>query len=87
MKIVLYISFIICFTCAIAQKPVVQLKVSNIQPMVGELITIQMTSNLGSVFEVKFPTAFTSREEVNGMRQEYINGRSNTVYYQTLSGY
>tara|TARA_B110000046_G_scaffold48754_1_gene54139 strand:+ start:26668 stop:28344 length:1677 start_codon:yes stop_codon:yes gene_type:complete len=87
MKIVLYISFIICFTCAIAQKPVVQLKVSNIQPMVGELITIQMTSNLGSVFEVKFPTAFTSREEVNGMRQEYINGRSNTVYYQTLSGF
>ncbi len=44
---------------------------------------IQMTSNLGSVFEVKFPTAFTSREEVNGMRQEYINGRSNAARYKS----
>ena len=87
MKITLYISFVICFTCALAQNPVVQLKVLNLQPKVGELITIEMTSNMGSDFNIKLPAAFKNRGKANGINQENINGNSNTVYYQVLSGY
>jgi len=47
-----------------------------------------MSSNVGSNFDMNFPDEFQSGMNVmSGMRQEYINGRSNTVYYQSLSGF
>ena len=88
MKVLLYISFFFWISWSLSQSPSVLLEVSNLQPKVGEYITVQMSSNVGSNFEMNFPDEFQSGMNVmSGMRQKYVNGRSSTVYYQTLSGF
>ena len=88
MRFLLYISIAFCVSFTWSQKAYVLLEVSNLQPKVGEYITVQMSSNVGSNFDMNFPDEFQSGMNVmSGMRQEYINGRSNTVYYQSLSGF
>ena len=88
MKNLFYISFLFCISWSLSQTPAVLLEVSNLQPKVGEYITVQMTSSKGSNFELNFPDQFHSGMNVmSGMRQKYVNGRSSTVYYQTLSGF
>jgi len=83
-----YILSVICGCCSFVLGQKVRLEISNLQPKVGEYITVQMTSSIGSNFELKFPDAFQSgMNTMSGMRQEFINGRSNTVYYRTLSGF
>lgn len=87
MKVLIYISFVFWGALSLAQSAAVLLEVSNLQPKVGEYITVQISSNVGSSFDVNFPDEFQSGMNVmSGMRQEYINGRSSTIYYQTLSG-
>jgi hypothetical protein len=86
MKVLLYISFVFWGVLSLAQSAAVLLEVSNLQPKVGEYITVQISSNVGSSFDVNFPDEFQSGMNVmSGMRQEFINGRSSTIYYQTLS--
>ena len=88
MRFLLYISIVFCVSFTWSQSAYVLLEVSNLQPKVGEYITVQMSSNEGSNFDMNFPDEFQSGMNVmSGMRQEYINGRSNTVYYQSLSGF
>tara|TARA_B100000609_G_scaffold82401_1_gene65765 strand:+ start:459 stop:2147 length:1689 start_codon:yes stop_codon:yes gene_type:complete len=88
MRFLLYISIVFCVSFTWSQSAYVLLEVSNLQPKVGEYITVQMSSNVGSNFDMNFPDEFQSGMNVmSGMRQEYINGRSNTVYYQSLSGF
>ena len=88
MRFLLYISIAFCVSFTWSQSAYVLLEVSNLQPKVGEYITVQMSSNVGSSFDMNFPDEFQSGMNVmSGMRQEYINGRSNTVYYQSLSGF
>ena len=88
MRFLLYISIAFCVSFTWSQSAYVLLEVSNLQPKVGEYITVQMSSNVGSNFDMNFPDEFQSGMNVmSGMRQEYINGRSNTVYYQSLSGF
>ena len=88
MRFLLYISIVFCISFTWSQSAYVLLEVSNLQPKVGEYITVQMSSNVGSNFDMNFPDEFQSGMNVmSGMRQEYINGRSNTVYYQSLSGF
>ena len=87
MKVLIYISFVFWGALSLAQSAAVLLEVSNLQPKVGEYITVQISSNVGSSFDVNFPDEFQSGMNVmSGMRQEFINGRSSTIYYQTLSG-
>lgn len=87
MKVLIYISFVFWGALSLAQSAAVLLEVSNLQPKVGEFITVQISSNVGSSFDVNFPDEFQSGMNVmSGMRQEFINGRSSTIYYQTLSG-
>ncbi len=88
MRRFFYILGFILVTCSFVQGQKVRLEVSNLQPQVGEYITVQMTSTIGSNFKMNFPDEFQSGMNVmSGMRQDYINGRSNTIYYQTLSGF
>ena len=88
MRFLLYISIAFCVSFTWSRSAYVLLEVSNLQPKVGEYITVQMSSNVGSSFDMNFPDEFQSGMNVmSGMRQEYINGRSNTVYYQSLSGF
>ena len=88
MRFLLYISIVFCVSFTWSQSAYVLLEVSNLQPKVGEYITVQMSSNVGSNFDMNFPDEFQSGMNVmSGMRQEYINGRSNSVYYQSLSGF
>jgi len=88
MRRFLYILGFILVTCSFVQGQKVRLEVSNLQPQVGEYITVQMTSTIGSNFKMNFPDEFQSGMNVmSGMRQDYMNGRSNTIYYQTLSGF
>ena len=88
MRTLIYISFLFSISWLWSQTPAVLLEVSNLQPKVGEYITVQMTSSKGSNFELNFPDEFQSGMNVmSGMRQKYVNGRSSTVYYQTLSGF
>ena len=88
MRFLLYISIVFCVSFTWSQSAYVLLEVSNLQPKVGEYITVQMSSNVGSNFDMNFPDEFQSGMNVmSGMRQEYINGLSNTVYYQSLSGF
>ena len=88
MRFLLYISFAVWVSCSWSQGAFVLLEVSNLQPKVGEYITVQVSSNVGSNFDMNFPDEFQSGMNVmSGMRQEYINGRSNTIYYQSLSGF
>ena len=88
MKVLLYISFFFWISWSLSQSPSVLLEVSNLQPKVGEYITVQMSSNVGSNFELNFPDEFQSGMNVmSGMRQNIVNGRSSTIYYQTLTGF
>lgn len=88
MKVLLYISFFFWISWSLSQSPSVLLEVSNLQPKVGEYVTVQMSSNIGSNFELNFPDEFQSGMNVmSGMRQKYVNGKSSTIYYQTLTGF
>lgn len=88
MKVLLYISFFFWISWSLSQSPSVLLEVSNLQPKVGEYITVQMSSNIGSNFELNFPDEFQSGMNVmSGMRQNIVNGRSSTIYHQTLTGF
>lgn len=83
-----YILSIVYGCCSFVLGQKVRLEISNLQPKVGEYITVQMTSSIGSNFELNFPDTFQSgMNTMSGMRQEFINGRSNTIYYRTLSGF
>ena len=88
MKVLLYISFFFWISWSLCQSPYVLLEVSNLQPKVGEYITVQMSSNIGSNFELNFPDDFQSGMNVmSGMRQNIVNGSSSTIYHQTLTGF
>tara|TARA_B100001287_G_C22685626_1_gene533368 strand:- start:157 stop:1839 length:1683 start_codon:yes stop_codon:yes gene_type:complete len=88
MKVLLYISFSLWITGSLSQSPYVLLELSNLQPNVGEYITVQVSSNVGSSFELNFPDEFQSGMNVmSGMRQNIVNGSSSTIYYQTLTGF
>ena len=88
MKVLLYISFFFWISWSLSQSPSVLLEVSNLQPKVGEYITVQMSSNIGSNFELNFPDEFQSGMNVmSGMRQNIVNGSSSTIYHQTLTGF
>ena len=88
MKVLLYISFFFWISWSLSQSPSVLLEVSNLQPKVGEYITVQMSSNVGSNFELNFPDEFQSGMNVmSGMRQNIVNGSSSTIYHQTLTGF
>ncbi len=88
MKVLLYISFSLWITGSLSQSPYVLLELSNLQPKVGEYITVQVSSNVGSSFELNFPDEFQSGMNVmSGMRQNIVNGSSSTIYYQTLTGF
>lgn len=88
MKFFLHISFVFCLFCTFSQSPKVRLEVSNLKPQAGEFITIEMTSKVGSNFQIDFPDVFQAGMNImSGMRQEIVNGRSNTIYFQTLRGF
>jgi len=88
MKVLLYISFFFWISWSLSQSPSVLLEVSNLQPKVGEYITVQMSSNISSNFELNFPDEFQSGMNVmSGMRQNIVNGSSSTIYHQTLTGF
>ncbi len=88
MKTVLTIFYLVFGLSVIAQKQYLKLEVSDTQPERGQNITISVTTSIQGEVEIKFPDEFQKGySQMNGMRQEYVNGVSKTVYYKTLNGY
>ena len=88
MKAVLVIFYLVFGLSLIAQKQYIKLEVSETEPMNGQNITISVTTSVQGEVEIKFPDEFQKGySQMNGMRQEYVNGVSKTIYYKTLNGY
>ena len=88
MKTVLVIFYLVFGLSLIAQKQYIKLEVSETEPVNGQNITISVTTSVQGELEIKFPDEFQKGySQMNGMRQEYVNGVSKTIYYKTLNGY
>ena len=86
-KIIFLISIILsCFIHG--QKATITIEVSDTDVEVGQNVTISITSNTGGNIDFKFPKNFQKGyAQMEGMSQEYSNGKSTTVYYKTQNGY
>ena len=86
-KFIFLISIILsCVVCG--QNPSITIEVSDTDVEVGQNVTISITSNTGGNIDFQFPKNFQKGyAQMEGMSQEYSNGKSTTVYYKTQNGY
>ena len=86
-KIIFLISIILsCFIHG--QKATITIEVSDTDVEVGQNVTISITSNTGGNIDFQFPKNFQKGyAQMEGMSQEYSNGKSTAVYYKTQNGY
>ena len=86
-KIIFLISIILsCFIYG--QKAAITIEVSDTDVEVGQNVTISITSNTGGNIDFQFPKNFQKGyAQMEGMSQEYSNGKSTAVYYKTQNGY
>jgi len=86
-KILFVIQFILaCFLYG--QKASINIEVSDTDLKVGQNVTISITSNVGGTIDFQFPKNFQKGyTQMEGMSQEYSNGRSSTIYYKRQNGY
>ena len=70
------------------QKSTINIEVSDTEVEVGQNVTISITSNTGGNIDFQFPKNFQKGyAQMEGMSQEYSNGKSTTSYYKTQNGY
>ncbi len=88
MKYFIVISQLLFAIFVIGQKSDVFIEVSETDIVVGQNITISITSSLNGKIEFEFPSNFQKGyTQMEGMSQEYKNGVSKTVYYKTQNGF
>lgn len=88
MKYFIVISQLLFAIFVIGQKSDVFIEVSETDIVVGQNITISITSSLNGKIEFEFPSNFQKGySQMEGMSQEYKNGVSKTVYYKTQNGF
>ena len=88
MKYFIVISQLLFAIFVIGQKSDVFIEVSKTDIVVGQNITISITSSLNGKIEFEFPSNFQKGySQMEGMSQEYKNGVSKTVYYKTQNGF
>lgn len=88
MKYIALISHL-CFALLLfGQKADILIEVSETEVPVGQNISISITTSLNGNIEFQFPNHFQKGyAQMEGMSQEYINGKSKTVYYKNQNGY
>ena len=88
MKYFIVISQLLFAIFVIGQKSDVFIEVSETDIVVGQNITISITSSLNGKIEFEFPSNFQKGyTQMEGMSQEYKNGVSKTIYYKTQNGF
>ncbi len=88
MKYFIVISQLLFAIFVIGQKSDVFIEVSETDIVVGQNITISITSSLKGKIEFECPSNFQKGyTQMEGMSQEYKNGVSKTVYYKTQNGF
>ena len=88
MKYFIVISQLLFAIFVIGQKSDVFIEVSETDIVVGQNITISITSSLNGKIEFEFPSNFQKGyTQMEGMSQEWQNGVSKTVYYKTQNGF
>jgi hypothetical protein len=70
------------------QEATIIIEVSDTEVEVGQNVTISIKSNRGGNIDFQFPKNFQKGyAQMEGMSQEYSNGKSTTSYYKTQNGY
>ena len=88
MKKVICLIHIVIGCFVYGQKASLKIEVSETDLEVGQNVTISITSNTGGNIDFQFPKNFQKGyAQMEGMSQEYSNGKSSTVYYKTQNGY
>lgn len=85
--LIVFAHIIIGFT-VFSQKSSIKIEVSETEPLVGQNITISITTSLDGKVEFQLPKNFQKGyAQMEGMSQEYNNGVSKTIYYKTQNGF
>lgn len=88
MKYIILISYLCFALLMFGQKADILIEVSQTEVSVGQNISISITTSLNGNIEFQFPNHFQKGyAQMEGMSQEYINGKSKTVYYKNQNGY
>ena len=88
MKYIVLISHLCFALLMFGQKADIFIEVSETEVSVGQNISISITTSLNGNIEFQFPNHFQKGyAQMEGMSQEYINGKSKTVYYKNQNGY
>ena len=88
MKYIILISYLCFALLMFGQKADILIEVSETEVSVGQNISISITTSLNGNIEFQFPNHFQKGyAQMEGMSQEYINGKSKTVYYKNQNGY
>ena len=88
MKYIVLISQLFFFLVMLGQNADILIEVSDTEVSVGQNISISITTSLNGNIDFKFPANFQKGyAQMEGMSQEYINGKSKTVYYKNQNGY
>lgn len=88
MKYVVFISQFFFALAMFGQNTDILIEVSDTDVAVGQNISISITTSLNGNIEFDFPSNFQKGyAQMEGMSQEYINGKSKTIYYKNQNGY
>ena len=88
MKYLIFISQFLFVLAIMGQNTDILIEVSDTEVSVGQNISISITTSLNGNIEFDFPSNFQKGyAQMEGMSQEYINGKSKTIYYKNQNGY
>lgn len=88
MKYIVLISQLLFALVMLGQKADILIEVSETEVSVGQNLNISITTSLNGNIDFMFPVNFQKGyAQMEGMSQEYINGKSKTVYYKNQNGY